>query len=164
MAVTQLWGCEIHSGAAPASCMFALRSGASPTTFLPLHLVASARGRGSTAPARRAYVRAAAAQPSGNGLYARNPLARRRRADLRPRPRSCRRPRCRGRRPRSRRCRRRGDFTQTPRRRDPHLRGGPGRRPQPPAHDGLLRGRQGQEGRDLRRLCRGRRRCRSPAS
>ena len=48
------------------------------------------------------------------------------------------------------------------RRRDPHLRGGPGRRPQPPAHDGELCRRQGQEGRDLRRVCRGRRRYRAP--
>ena len=47
------------------------------------------------------------------------------------------------------------------RRRDPHLRGGPGRRPQPPAHDGLLRGRQGQEGRDLCGVRGGRRRYRS---
>ena len=47
------------------------------------------------------------------------------------------------------------------RRRDPHLRGGPGRRPQPPAHDGELCRRQGQEGRDLRRVRGGRRRYRS---
>ena len=73
MAVTQLWGCEIHSGAAPASRKFALRSGASPTTFLPLHLVASARGRRSTAPRRRAYVRAAAVQPSGNAALRKKP-------------------------------------------------------------------------------------------
>ena len=65
MAVTQLWGCEIHSGAAPASCMFALRSGASPTTFLPLHLVASARAGRSTAPARRARTYAPLRAPSG---------------------------------------------------------------------------------------------------
>ena len=129
----------------------------------PLHFTASKRGRSATAHRRACALLRRCGAPRARRHYAINPCARRRPAAAPAAPHTS--PDAADAHYATQETLARA-VTQalTPprdRRRDPHLRGGPGRRPQPPAHDGLLRGRQGQEGRDLRRVRRGRRRYRS---